>query len=184
MPRAAPLRLSVRRIVIDGALLSAAFSFLVIGSLWLDPRLWLQDYPPDIRAAVGEDVAAPVALRVPVSLVFLVILLGGLIISNRRLWMEAPESYGWKTAFAHTLILFWLVNLVDVLLIDWLFLVTLRPDFVVFPGTEGMAGYGDYLFHARASFGNWEPWLASLLLAATVAVAAPRRWAGRSGTRR
>lgn len=184
MQHDAPLHLSVRRIVIDGALLGAAFSFLVIGSLWIDARLWLQDYPPDIRAAVGEDVVAPLALTAAVGLFFLVILLGGLIMSNRRLWMEAPALYGWKTAFTHTLILFWLVNVVDVLLIDWLFLVTLRPDFVVFPGTEGMAGYGDYLFHARASFGSWQPWLASLLLAATVAIVAPRWWGSRSTTPR
>jgi len=31
--------------------------------------------------------------------------------------------------------------------LDWLIFVTIQPDFVVIPGTEGLAGYKDYGFH-------------------------------------
>jgi len=39
---------------------------------------------------------------------------------------------------------------VDLLILDWLVFVTLRPKIVVLPGTEGAKGYGDYGFHFRA----------------------------------
>jgi hypothetical protein len=35
-------------------------------------------------------------------------------------------------------------------LVDWLLLNTITPKWVVFPGTEGFAGYKDYGFHGRA----------------------------------
>jgi hypothetical protein len=35
-------------------------------------------------------------------------------------------------------------------LVDWLLLNTITPKWVVFPGTEGFAGYKDYGFHLRA----------------------------------
>jgi hypothetical protein len=41
-------------------------------------------------------------------------------------------------------------NTVDVLILDWLVFVTLRPGIVVLPGTEGAEGYRDYGFHFRA----------------------------------
>ncbi len=41
-------------------------------------------------------------------------------------------------------------NAVDLLILDRLVFVTLRPKIVVLPGTEGAGGYGDYGFHFRA----------------------------------
>jgi hypothetical protein len=40
-------------------------------------------------------------------------------------------------------------NLIDLLLLDWLLLMTFKPRFMILPGTEGMAGYNDYGFHFR-----------------------------------
>jgi hypothetical protein len=40
-------------------------------------------------------------------------------------------------------------NLIDLLVLDWLVFNTLQPKFVILPGTDGMAGYKDYLFHLR-----------------------------------
>jgi hypothetical protein len=40
--------------------------------------------------------------------------------------------------------------IVDLLVFDWLIMNTWTPSFVVYPGTEGFAGYKDYMFHARA----------------------------------
>jgi hypothetical protein len=37
--------------------------------------------------------------------------------------------------------LFQVWNLLDLLLLDWFVLMTLRPRFMILPGTEGMAGY-------------------------------------------
>jgi tetrahydromethanopterin S-methyltransferase subunit B len=37
----------------------------------------------------------------------------------------------------------------DLLILDWLMFCTWTPQFVVLPGTEGMAGYKDYGLHFR-----------------------------------
>ncbi|MDH4363432.1 MAG: hypothetical protein OEY70_05005 [Acidimicrobiia bacterium] len=40
-------------------------------------------------------------------------------------------------------------NLLDLVLLDWFLLMTLKPSFRVIPGTEGTAGYRDHRFHIR-----------------------------------
>jgi hypothetical protein len=51
-------------------------------------------------------------------------------------------------AFTRFAIMFGTFNLLDWLALDWP-LVYWQPRFLVLPGTEGMAGYRDYWFHAR-----------------------------------
>ena len=41
------------------------------------------------------------------------------------------------------------VNLVDLLVIDWLISIRFRPRKLILPGTEGLAGYDDLRFHVR-----------------------------------
>jgi hypothetical protein len=43
---------ALTRVLIDGAILSAALSVVVLGSLYYNPRLWLHDYPKEIQAKV------------------------------------------------------------------------------------------------------------------------------------
>ena len=64
----------------------------------------------------------------------------------------------------HVFLLFLLVNVWDLVVLDWLFFITIQPDLVVFPGTEGLAGYRDYWFHFRASFLHPAPWIAGVVL--------------------
>ena len=40
-------------------------------------------------------------------------------------------------------------NLLDLVLLDWFLLMTLKPKFMILPGTEGIVGYSDYRFHFR-----------------------------------
>lgn len=62
-----PLRLSPRRMLVDGLVLGGLFAVVALGSLWVDAGLWIEDYPPDIQAAagsageVGDDPPAVVA---------------------------------------------------------------------------------------------------------------------------
>jgi hypothetical protein len=42
----------VHRVVIDGAVLSTIATALILLSLYVNPRLWLQDLPRDVRDAV------------------------------------------------------------------------------------------------------------------------------------
>ena len=53
------------------------------------------------------------------------------------------------TVFAAAFVAAFTFNLIDLLILDWLVFVTWRPRVIVLPGTEGLAGYGDYGFHFR-----------------------------------
>lgn len=44
---------------------------------------------------------------------------------------------------------FWIGNLWDLLVVDWLIGCTITPKFIILPGTEGAAGYKNYAFHFR-----------------------------------
>jgi len=58
-------------------------------------------------------------------------------------------------------------NVVDLLVLDWLIFVTIRPGIVVLPGTEDAEGYRDYGFHFRAFLkGVVGSFTASLVIAA------------------
>ena len=163
------IHLSKRRIILDGSILSSAFGLYAFTGLYIDARLWIQDYPPEIQAVVGESFVAPVYERIIFGLIFVGIVLGGLLISNHLLKQELGNRFSISTSFMHTFILFWIVNAADVFILDWLIFVTIQPDFVILPGTEGMAGYKDYYFHFKGSFLSWTPWLGSILISGIIA---------------
>ncbi len=175
------LHLSPRRMLLDGLILGTVFTVLAVGFLRLDARLWLEDYPPDIQAAAGSVGEAPLALRMGAATVLLGAMLGGIVYSN---WLMGRE-HGWaprfKSVFIHTLVLFWIVNIIDVLIVDWLVFVTIQPPWVVLPGTSGLAGYDDYWFHLDASLLSLQPWLGSIVLAVLIGLALPRFWRRRAG---
>ena len=132
-----------------GGLMSLAIMIVMGLGLALNPALFVGDYPPDIRAKYGPLdahgqrqkylIAIPFLAAIVGPLVALVVHLDGLVAG------EPPFGAIFLAAFVAALVF----NVVDLLIIDWLFVVTLRPRIIVLPGTEGMAGYRDYAFHFR-----------------------------------
>jgi hypothetical protein len=166
--------------IVDGLLLGAGFTLVAVGSLWLDARIWIEDYPADIQAAAGAAGEAPLPLRLATAVVLFSVLLGGIIYSNWLVTREHGRAPGFKSVFVHTLALFWVVNLVDVTVVDWLVFVAIQPEFVVLEGTRGLAGYRDYWFHFEASVLSWKPWLGSFMVAGMMGVGLPRLRARRA----
>jgi len=89
-------------------------------------------------------------LRAPIAATFfgvILILAGASLV---RLQIQLGGSAG-MLQFALSLFLSLMVfNLFDLLILDWLFFTRLTIKPFILPGTEGMAGYDDYGFHARA----------------------------------
>lgn len=54
--------ISKRGLLVDGLVLSTLFSVIAVGSLSIDPTIWLENYPPDVRAAVADSIEPPVVL--------------------------------------------------------------------------------------------------------------------------
>lgn len=133
-----------------GLILSALMSALFLGGAMLNPEVMLRGYPPDIKAKYGPASEASQKIRKPLALLLFLFLFGTVTLSLVQLTRVNGVEFNFWTAFLSTLITFFTFNLVDLVILDWLIFVTLQPKFVVLVGTEGMAGYKDYVFHFKA----------------------------------
>jgi hypothetical protein len=154
-------RLSIRRVLVDGTILSVLLSLLIYGFLYVDPLMWVGDYPPDIQAVVGA-VDVPLGRTVIAGVLFLGAIIGVVLRSNARLRRQFDGQLSFLTAFVNSALIFLFFAAWDLLILDWLIFVTIRPGVMVIPGTEGLAGYGDYWFHFKVGFLGWTQWAAIL----------------------
>lgn len=129
-----------------GTVFGVVFSvaMLIIGRI--NAEMILNDYPPDIRAKHGamRDSSRKQANKVTLPLLATL----GLIVA---LGLGQLRNLSGELTFVETLIVSTLIfqvwNLLDLVLLDWFLLMTLKPKFMILPGTEGMTGYRDYRFH-------------------------------------
>jgi hypothetical protein len=132
-----------------GLMLSVVLSALIITSLLVNPEIWVDDYPPDIKARFGPIgdkarrqrrwVAVPFFLAMPALLAAYLPGLSDALGGAPSFWQLLVYSFIAMEVF----------NLVDLLILDWLFFVRIQPSRIILPGTEGLAGYKDYGFHLR-----------------------------------
>jgi hypothetical protein len=111
-----------------------------------NPRIMLQDYPRDVQAAVPPKTAQErrqtVYWAIPLFLLFLGFPVAAALTAEAA---GADILTIALCAFGVGVV----INLFDLLILDWLLFCTWTPHFVVLPGTEGMAGYKDYGQHFR-----------------------------------
>ena len=135
--------------LLHGLALSVVLGAVIVASLRWNAEAWLGDYPPDIRDAFGPMSERARRQRIVVAVVFGLVFLGA--VGFGLAWLHrAHGSPGFVEVFLYVFILVTTFNVFDLLVLDWLLFVTIRPDFIVLPGTGGMAGYEDYGFHFRA----------------------------------
>ena len=153
-----------------GLLLSAAMTTLILGSLAWRPLIWLGDAPAEVRAAappLGDADRRAKRFVTAIMLLLLVAIFGASFLALRDL---SGGTLAFGDAAVSTFLIFMTFNLVDLLLIDWLLVVTLRPGFTRLPGL-GAAAAGDYTYHFHAFLkGTAGGAVLSLLLAATAVV--------------
>ena len=131
-----------------GAILSVMMSitFLTLGMV-VNPEVWVDDYPPDIKEKFGPMSAKAQKIKRIVGIpVFLLIF--GIVGWAMVQWAGThAEPMTFMEAFLSSFLILMFFNLVDLLILDWLLFVTIQPRPIILPGTEGMAGYKDYAFH-------------------------------------
>ena len=137
------------RVLVDGAAMSALAMLLIFASLRANPRIWLNDFPDDIRKAVPPKTHAEKRQSLAWGVPFLTVLLGGPLVSNAILEHQRNGSATFGALFLNGFGVALFFNLVDLLIVDWLVLCRFTPRSLVIPGTEGMAGYKDYAHHFR-----------------------------------
>ncbi|MBN1977530.1 MAG: L-2-amino-thiazoline-4-carboxylic acid hydrolase [Anaerolineae bacterium] len=159
-------QLSIKRVLTDGTIMNVLLTIIVYGSIYVNPLMWVSDYPPDIQEAVGP-VDVPIAQKLIVGVLLLCIVVGVPLHSNAKLRQQNNGKLSFPAAFANSALIAFSFAVWDLLILDWLIFVTIQPDFVVIPGTEGLAGYKDYWFHFEVSFLGWAQWI-SILVAGLV----------------
>ena len=143
-------KLLVRHSLKYGLIMSVVLTPLLGASLYVNPEMWINDYPPDIREAVGPMSEGTRLQATVAASVILPIMIGVPIYSLVSLKRQRPHL-SFRSAFLSTFIVGNVFNLYDLVILDWLIFIVLQPEFVVIPGTEGMDGYRDYFFHFMES---------------------------------
>lgn len=160
--------------LIYGLILSALMTALILATLYWRPMIWIGDAPKDVQAAVGPMSEDDRSFKKIAGLVVFALLIGLFTISTINLARLAGDSLSFTAVALSTFIIYMVFNLVDLVLIDWLLIVTLRPSFAMIPGTENLASYGDYGFHFRAFLRGTVGGVVLSLVVAAIAVGLSR----------
>lgn len=137
------------KLIMDGGIFTAAFTGLVLFIAMRTPRVFLApgETPPDILAKAKPLTAKEKEHAKKAIFPLMVILVGGTLYSTYTFAQQSGAGYG--TLFVHALLIQLIITTFDLVFIDWFVLNTITPKWAVFPGTEGLAGYKDYGFHAK-----------------------------------
>ena len=136
--------LDTMRIVRDGALLSVVASTYLLVLLRFNPRIFLGHYPKEIRQIV------PPRSKKERRMSILLGLLIGAPFAVALLWRTATlRSHSFWELFAYAFGVLFIFNLVDLLILDWLIVCWVKPNWVLLPGTEHIAIPNPYVHHFK-----------------------------------
>ncbi len=135
--------------LIYGAVLGGTTVILILAIMWWNPEILLREYPPDIRQAHGPMSSRARRQHIVASVVFVAVFVGILVASYRHLAVTSGGQYTFRAAWMHTAVVLTTINLIDLIVVDWLIGIRLQPRMMILPGTQGLAGYDDVRFHVR-----------------------------------
>jgi hypothetical protein len=135
--------LNTQLLLTDGILLTILFSVFVVGSIVWKPRLWLQDFPADIQAMIPPKTDSEKRQTILLAIPFFVLLFGGLGLSAIRY----GTGNGLLAMALHIYLVWQVVNMVDLVIIDWGGMMLIDPQNPPLAGTAGAKGYRDFKFH-------------------------------------
>jgi hypothetical protein len=140
----------IRRILVDGSILIAIVAPVVVMMLYLNPRIALSDYPPDVRAAVPPRTRMELAQGIVLAILLVPAMIAIPLYSVYRFQQETAATISYGLAYVMIFGEYLLLSLFDLVVLDIGMFYLWTPDFLVIPGTKGMSGYKDWRPHARA----------------------------------
>jgi hypothetical protein len=137
--------------LVYGLLMSAILLGIVLASLFFNPNIGLKDYPPEVRKKGRKSQHRDTARHrywfgIPFLLV--TVLAVGLAISQIPRVTGQPLEF--LDAFLTALIMLMVFNLLDLLVLDILLGMVIKPVFITPPGTEGMAAHRNVEYYLKA----------------------------------
>jgi hypothetical protein len=113
-------QLSLKRVLVDGTILSVLLTIVIYGSIYVNPAIWVGDYPPDIQAAVGDSIDAPPIQTIVAGLLFFGATIGMVLYSNGKLRQKNGGKLSFLAAFVNSALLLFYFAVWDLLVLDWL----------------------------------------------------------------
>ena len=132
-----------------GAIPSLLLSARFVATLLRRPRIWINDAPPELRAAAGPISAADRRRQRLVGAVFLLLLVALPVMALAGLRSSAGGSLTFAEAALSVFIVLMTFNTVDLVLLDWLLVERLLPGRIAFPGAPGMDFTRGDAYHFR-----------------------------------
>jgi hypothetical protein len=140
-----------------GAMMTNGVAFAVVGLGYLllamvttSPRIWgYHDYPEVVRQKVPAQTRRERAAAAVIGLPWLAFVLGFPVYSTYAMKSSFGGEIPFLTAFLNPFVMLQLMNLGDVLILDWLIVNRITPRFVIIPGSSA-ADYKDMSHHYRA----------------------------------
>lgn len=129
-----------------GVIFGLVFSLatLILGRI--NAAMLINDYPPDIRAKYGP-LDERTRKQAGQATLPLLATLGLVLVLGLVQLRDLSGELAFLNTFIFTTLIFQTWNLIDLVVLDWFLLMTVKPSFMSLPGTEGMPGYRDYKFH-------------------------------------
>src|SRR5215475_7091862 len=103
----------IRHALLYGAVLSVVLFVLLVGLLWINPEILLNDYPPDIREKHGPMSERSKRQRVLATIVIGAVALGVVAASFSAVRASSSGKIQFLTAFVHLFVMFSVFNVVD-----------------------------------------------------------------------
>jgi hypothetical protein len=131
------------------------YNFVVIGYLLIlmmsvSPRIWgYSDFSDEIKVKVPPQIKKEKRFGVVLSLPWLAFTFGFPILSTYLLKAKLGGEISYWTAFLNIVVMSFTFNLIDLVVLDWIIVSWITPNFVMIPGTE-KEDYEDFRFHYKA----------------------------------
>ena len=135
-------------ILLYGLVFSLGFAFLVIGGLYLNPRLMLASYPAEVQAQQSPLTPAEKRQQIVFGILVWGYALGGLLYFNTELTARIGQA-AFLPLFLGTYLVFEIVNLFDLLIIDYWLLLVLKPKRLFIPGALALVQEQGFGFHFK-----------------------------------
>jgi hypothetical protein len=133
--------------LVHGAMLCAWMTFIVLGSLRHDPRIWRDDAPKPLQELLGPMSPETRRRRAGWTVLMLIGLVG---IAGHLMSAGVPESATIPERLLAAYVMFELFNLYDAIVLDIGVILLWAPDWAFPPGMKGHPSLRDWKFHVRA----------------------------------
>ena len=127
--------------------MSALLGSIVMAIVYYNADIMHDDYPPHIKEKALPMSDAAKRQRAVVTVPFIALLLGFPAYSNLKLKRQNHGQLSFRNALINAYAVFAFSNLFDLLVLDYLVMLRMRPRFAMLPGTQASDYTDDYFFH-------------------------------------